>query len=218
MLKLMKQLVIGIAFFSVLFLPISSTEAADNDFIYWYSDSGDCNEIRYWDISSIPTYFFSSTTVGNNLSVSNLVAYCSTSVVRRATATNNITYHMIPVSSSAPSMRIIPKTQGEAGTPIDTLALTVLQSNIRAVGTGYYNSELKTIYKYIGPIDIWPIYGPSTYNFTTSDWTVVMVHEWGHALGYAGHYSGGSVMYPTFTGTTYPNTNEINHLSQVYGR
>lgn len=176
------------------------------DLPYWYSND---NRIGYCTESSTVYIYVNPRVSGSLITSTKLKSYVSTAFSRWVCSGKNYAF-----------------TNSEADADIVFTTVALYEANSYYLGDGQaavtnitsssvaylalYGNTTKTV----RCINKAYIYLLADDEYTEETYRMITVHEFGHALGYYGHYSSGSVMSSS-PSSTYPNTNEIAHLSMV---
>jgi predicted Zn-dependent protease len=224
----MKKLIISFLFVFVLFNFASTTCFAIEeygDFTYWNSDS---NKIGYFNSSTLYTYKAKTSTFG--MTDTNFSSAVSSAITAWSSITNLAT---ASGSSSNYTWQVIgcSRTEGNnLGFPSNANGATASWDSATYEAVGSYNGATKNIYSidYTTTYIVWD--SSTSYknsDFTTTKWKAIFAHEYGHALGYAGHDAGASSSskslmnsssstYYDVWGVSTPQTRDKNHMNQMY--
>ena len=192
--------------------------AVDYTLRYWFVDAPEHVKIGRWTKSQIKVYVASQST-WTALSKTNMEAY-----VRAAFSAWDIPGKSLQFVSSADVADI--EVYGITRARADALKIDPLQAGETKWGGGtpqlatYTNSagcsEFKELCDMFHAI-VYLIEDSSLRNSTTM-YKCLASHEFGHALGYYGHYESGSLMKMVIknVNTHIPGGNEQKHLYQLY--
>jgi len=193
---------------------------AGTELDYWYSDS---DTIMYRD-KIFSVYYDDSNSTWSSLSANNMRSYVQTaknqwSSIGFIVSTTSVYSNADIVMSSMnwaygfDNFGYSKYLLGQTNIP---------SSNLSYRGVAYYyptstTFETKYIYSITGPVSIHLVESPLGIlsMSVVENAKMVTVHEFTHALGYKGHYSGGALMRAV-PSTVTPTLNEQRHLSQVY--
>lgn len=184
---------------------------------YWYTVPG-IEKVGRWTKSQIKVYI-STYSSWSSLSRSNMESYFRTAFSDWKLPGKT---YLIVSSSGLADIQIYGITSQvaqEKGYTSDYAGVTDWNAYL-SEEVVYENSggstEFKGIYNMTYPVVY--LFENATIGNQSGSYHKVMSHELGHALGYYGHYLGGTVMKPDITKVTSatPSPNEKKHLSQLY--
>lgn len=190
------------------------------DFSYWYSDS---SSVAYHDLSSIKVQV--GKTSGFGLASSSFSTYAGNAT---STWLDSVEVPFTYVTSS-PNIFIKGITRAEAvNLGLSNTVLGNTQSSGTLIGYASYNGATKKVYKLSSPVTIYIIWDEEgdgqTSKLPPLSWKQLISHEFGHAVGYKGHYnatSGASMMYNSSSlvfgqSITSPSSNDLKQIQNVY--